>query len=63
MLHLRLPRSHATFFKDPDLSPVSLQRVGGPAEFGLMAEILLSLVSSYVAGAAIAIDGGQVKML
>jgi 3-oxoacyl-[acyl-carrier protein] reductase len=52
-------------FKDnaPDISAVSLRRVGDPAEFGRMAAILLSPVASYVTGAAVGIDGGQMKML
>ena len=52
-------------FKDiaPDISPVSLQRVGDPEEFGRMAAVLLSPIASYVTGAAIAIDGGQMKVL
>ncbi len=52
-------------FKDkaPDISPVSLQRVGDPAEFGRIAAVLLSPIASYVTGAAIAIDGGQMKVL
>jgi NAD(P)-dependent dehydrogenase (short-subunit alcohol dehydrogenase family) len=37
--------------------------VGNPAEFGRMAAILLSPAASYVTGAAIAIDGGQMKMM
>jgi len=52
-------------FKDnaPDLSPVSLRRVGDPAEFGRMAAILLSPAASYVTGAAIAIGGGRMTMM
>jgi 3-oxoacyl-[acyl-carrier protein] reductase len=52
-------------FKDkaPDPSTVSLRRFGDPAEFGRMAAVLLSSAASYVTGAAISIDGGQMKVL
>jgi len=49
--------------KTPDLSGVSLQRIGEPDEFGRMATILLSNAASYITGAAIVIDGGQIKAL
>jgi 3-oxoacyl-[acyl-carrier protein] reductase len=49
--------------KLPDLSAVSLQRIGDPDEFGRMATILLSSAASYITGAAIVIDGGQIKAL
>jgi 3-oxoacyl-[acyl-carrier protein] reductase len=47
----------------PDLSGVSLQRIGKPEEFGQMATVLLSSAASYVTGAAIIIDGGQIKSI
>ncbi len=49
--------------KSPDLSVLSLQRIGDPEEFGRMATVLLSPVASYITGAAIVIDGGQMKAL
>jgi 3-oxoacyl-[acyl-carrier protein] reductase len=49
--------------QSPDLSAVSLQRVGDPDEFGRMATIMLSSASSYITGSAIIIDGGQIKAL
>jgi 3-oxoacyl-[acyl-carrier protein] reductase len=47
----------------PNLSGVSLQRIGDPDEFGRMATVLLSSAASYMTGAAIVIDGGQMKSL
>lgn len=47
----------------PDLSTMSLQRIGDPDEFGRMAAIFLSPAASYITGAAIAIDGGLMKAL
>jgi 3-oxoacyl-[acyl-carrier protein] reductase len=47
----------------PDLSAVSLQRIGNPDEFGRMAAIFLSPAASYVTGTAMVIDGGQIKAL
>ncbi|HEY0175629.1 MAG TPA: SDR family oxidoreductase [Pedobacter sp.] len=49
--------------KAPDTSSLSLQRIGDPAEFGRMATVILSSAASYITGAAIAIDGGQMKGL
>ena len=49
--------------KQPPTSNIALGRIGEPAEFGRMATILLSSAASYVTGAAIAIDGGQIKCL
>jgi 3-oxoacyl-[acyl-carrier protein] reductase len=49
--------------RPPDLSSLSLQRIGDPDEFGRMATILLSPSASYITGAAIAIDGGLMKAL
>ncbi len=49
--------------KEPPTANISLGRVGDPAEFGRMATVLLSSVASYVTGAAIPIDGGQLKCL
>jgi 3-oxoacyl-[acyl-carrier protein] reductase len=49
--------------KAPDTSALSLQRMGDPAEFGRMAAVILSSAASYVTGAAIGIDGGQMKTL
>lgn len=48
---------------EPPTSNLSLKRVADPAEFGRMAAVLLSPVASYVTGAAINIDGGQLKFL
>jgi 3-oxoacyl-[acyl-carrier protein] reductase len=48
---------------EPATSHLALQRIGDPREFGRMATVLLSPVASYVTGAAIAIDGGHLKVL
>lgn len=42
---------------------IALRRMGEPAELGRMATVLLSPVSSYVTGAAVSVDGGQLKSL
>ncbi|HEX8609890.1 MAG TPA: SDR family oxidoreductase [Telluria sp.] len=47
----------------PDTSGLTLKRMGEPVEFGKMATVMLSSAASYVTGAAIAVDGGQVKVL
>ena len=47
--------------KEPPTSTIALKRIGEPTEFGRMATVLLSSAASYVTGAAIAIDGGQLK--
>ncbi len=47
----------------PPTSGIALGRIGDPAEFGRMATVLLSSAASYVTGAAISIDGGQLKVL
>ena len=47
----------------PPVDNIALRRMGEPAEFGRMAAVLLSPVASYVTGAAISIDGGQLKSL
>lgn len=47
----------------PPTSGIALGRIGDPAEFGRMATVLLSPAASYVTGAAISIDGGQLKVL
>lgn len=47
----------------PDTSGLTLRRMGDPGEFGKMAAVMLSPAASYVTGAAIAVDGGQVKAL
>ena len=54
-----------TLFKDKELSVENLflKRVAEPMEFGRMAAVLLSPVASYMTGAAVALDGGQVKSL
>jgi 3-oxoacyl-[acyl-carrier protein] reductase len=49
--------------KSPDVSGVSLNRIGNPEEFGRMATVLLSSAASYVTGAALLIDGGQTKAI
>jgi 3-oxoacyl-[acyl-carrier protein] reductase len=49
--------------KSPDLSGQSLKRIGDPAEFGRLAALILSPVASYVTGAAIAVDGGLMKVV
>jgi 3-oxoacyl-[acyl-carrier protein] reductase len=49
--------------KSPDTSGLTLKRMGEPAEFGRMATVILSAAASYVTGASIAVDGGQVKAL
>ena len=48
---------------EPPVGTIALKRMGEPAELGRMATILLSPVSSYVTGAALSIDGGQLKSL
>ena len=45
------------------VSNIALKRIGDPEEFGRMATILLSSAASYMTGAAIAIDGGQLKVV
>ena len=47
----------------PPVDHIALRRIGQPAELGRMATVLLSPVASYVTGAAISIDGGQLKSL
>ncbi len=47
----------------PDTAAVMLKRLGDPAEFGQIATVILSPAASYVTGAAIAIDGGLMKVL
>lgn len=47
----------------PPVDGIALRRMGEPAELGRMAAVLLSPVASYVTGAAISIDGGQLKSL
>ncbi len=42
---------------------LALKRLAEPREFGRFATVLLSSVASYVTGAALSIDGGQVKSL
>ena len=49
--------------KTPPVDDIALRRVGEPAELGRMAAVLLSAVASYVTGAAISVDGGQLKSL
>lgn len=48
---------------DPPTATLALKRIGDPLEFGRLAAFLLSSASSYVTGAAVAIDGGQMKFL
>lgn len=47
----------------PPVDNIALRRIGEPAEFGRMAAVLLSPIASYVTGATISIDGGQLKSL
>jgi 3-oxoacyl-[acyl-carrier protein] reductase len=54
---------HVLGDKVPPTSNLALKRIGDPAEFGRMATVLLSSAASYVTGAAIAIDGGYLKIL
>jgi 3-oxoacyl-[acyl-carrier protein] reductase len=49
--------------REPPIENIALRRMGEPVELGRMATVLLSPVSSYVTGAAIPIDGGQLKSL
>lgn len=49
--------------REPPTASVALKRIGDPAEFGRMAGIVLSSAASYVTGAAITVDGGQLKFL
>ena len=48
---------------EPPVASIALKRMGEPAELGRMAAVLLSPIASYVTGAAISIDGGQLKSL
>lgn len=54
---------HVLGDQTPPTSNVALKRIGDPAEFARIATILLSPVASYVTGAAIPVDGGQLKFL
>jgi 3-oxoacyl-[acyl-carrier protein] reductase len=47
----------------PPVDGIALRRMGQPDELGRMAAVLLSPVASYVTGAAISVDGGQLKSL
>ena len=49
--------------REPPVGNLALKRVADPAEFGRIATVLLSPIASYVTGAAISIDGGQVKSI
>ena len=49
--------------REPPVENIALKRIGDPDELGRMATVLLSPVASYVTGAAISIDGGQLKSL
>jgi 3-oxoacyl-[acyl-carrier protein] reductase len=49
--------------REPPMQAIALGRIGEPAEFGRIATVLLSPVASYITGAAISIDGGQLKSL
>lgn len=49
--------------KPAPVDTIALRRIGEPSELGWMATVLLSPVASYVTGAAISIDGGQLKSL
>ena len=49
--------------REPPTENIALGRIGDPDEFGRMAATLLSPVASYVTGAAISIDGGQLRSL
>ncbi len=52
---------HVLKDKEPPTANLALKRIGEPAEFGRMATVLLSSSASYVTGAAIPIDGGQLR--
>ncbi|MBE7210820.1 MAG: SDR family oxidoreductase [Gluconacetobacter diazotrophicus] len=57
-------RMRAQFAEEgPPVDHLPLRRIGEPEEFGRMATVLLSRASSYVTGAAIAVDGGHTKVL
>ncbi len=49
--------------KEPPTGNLSLKRIADPVEFGRIAAVLLSPIASYMTGAAVALDGGQVKSL
>ncbi len=49
--------------KQPPIDVIALRCVGEPVELARMAAVLLSPVASYVTGAAISVDGGQLKSL
>lgn len=48
---------------EPPVANLALKRIGDPAELGRMAAVLLSPAASYVTGAALSVDGGQLKGL
>lgn len=48
---------------EPPVENIALKRMGEPVEFGRMATVLLSPISSYITGVALSIDGGQLKSL
>ena len=45
----------------PPTDGIALRRIGDPDEFGRVAAMVLSSAASYVTGAAIPIDGGQLR--
>jgi len=49
--------------REPPVDTIALKRMGKPDELARMATVLLSPVASYVTGAAISIDGGQLRSL
>lgn len=54
---------HVLGEKAPPTDPIALKRIGEPDEFGRIAAVLLSPTASYVTGAAVSVDGGQLKTL
>ncbi len=55
--------NHVLGGHEPPVASLALKRIGDPAEFGRMAAIVLSSAASYVTGAAISVDGGQLRVL
>ena len=49
--------------QEPPEGNLFVKRVADPLEFNRMAAVFLSPVASYMTGAAVALDGGQVRSL